>query len=193
MLALQSAEALVRSRLFEQAEKLATTDGLTGLLNRRSLDAELAARFAEAKRYGRSLSFVLLDVDHFKKVNDVHGHPAGDAVLRGVAAVVAAQARDTDRAARYGGEEMALLLPETDPKGARAIAERLRAAIANSAHPTESGSLQVTVSLGVSSISAAGSAEGRGAGIETAEQLLEAADKALYRAKQGGRNRVELG
>jgi diguanylate cyclase (GGDEF)-like protein len=184
MLALQSAEALVRSRLFEQAEKLATTDGLTGLLNRRSLDAELRARFAEAARYGRSLSFVLLDVDHFKKVNDVHGHPAGDAVLRGVAAVVAAQARDTDRAARYGGEEMALLLPETDPKGARAIAERLRAAIANAAHETESGSLQVTVSLGVSSIPSAG--------VETPEQLLEAADKALYRAKQGGRNRVEL-
>lgn len=185
MLALQAAEALVRSRLFEQAEKLATTDGLTGLLNRRSLDAELRARFAEAARYGRSLSFVLLDVDHFKKVNDVHGHPAGDAVLRGVAAVVAAQARDTDRAARYGGEEMALLLPETDPKGARAIAERLRAAIASSAHETERGALQVTVSLGVSSIPSAG--------IDTPEQLLEAADKALYRAKQGGRNRVELG
>ena len=185
MLALKSAEALVRARLFEQAEKLATTDGLTGLLNRRALDAELRARFAEAVRYGRSLSFVLLDVDHFKRVNDRHGHPAGDAVLRGVAAVVAAQARDTDRAARYGGEEMALLLPETNPKGAQVIAERLRAAIAGAAHETESGRLQVTVSLGVSSIP--------GAGIETPEQLLEAADKALYRAKQGGRNRVDLG
>jgi two-component system, cell cycle response regulator len=183
MLALQAAEALVRARLFEQAERLATTDGLTGLYNRRSLDTELRARFAEAQRYRRALSFVLLDVDHFKKVNDVHGHPAGDAVLKGVAAIVAAQARDTDRAARYGGEEMALLLPETEPAGARVIAERLRQAIEEASHETESGGLRVTVSLGVSSIPAAG--------IETPEQLLEAADQALYRAKQGGRNRVE--
>ena len=183
MLALQAAEALLRARLFEQAERLATTDGLTGLSNRRSLDAQLRERFAEAARYQRCLSFVLIDVDHFKKVNDGHGHPAGDTVLRGVAAIVAAQARETDRAARYGGEEMALLLPETGPAGARVIAERLRAAIEQSSHETESGSLRVTVSLGVATFPSAG--------LETPEQLLEAADQALYRAKQGGRNRVE--
>ena len=183
MLALQAAEALLRARLFEQAERLATTDGLTGLSNRRSLDVQLRERFAEASRYRRCLSFVLIDVDHFKKVNDGHGHPAGDTVLRGVAAIVAAQARETDRAARYGGEEMALLLPETDLAGARVIAERLRAAIEASSHQTEGGPLRVTVSLGVATFPSAG--------LETPEQLLEAADQALYRAKQGGRNRVE--
>jgi diguanylate cyclase (GGDEF)-like protein len=187
LLAMQVAQALVRARLFETAERLATTDGLTGLLNRRSLDEQLRARFAEASRYGRSLAFVLIDVDHFKKVNDTHGHPAGDAVLRGVAAVVAAQARETDRAARYGGEEMALLLPETDLAGALVIAERLRAAVEQSSHQTGSAELRVTVSVGVSALVAGGpSAAGP-------EQLLEAADQALYRAKQGGRNRVEAG
>jgi diguanylate cyclase (GGDEF)-like protein len=183
MLALQAAEALLRARLYEQAERLATTDGLTGLFNRRALDEHLSARFAEAVRYQRPLSFVLLDIDHFKKVNDNHGHPAGDAVLRGVAEVLAGQARATDRAARYGGEEMALLLPETDLAGALVIAERARAAVERASHDTESGALSVTASFGVSSVPAAG--------IGTPAQLLEAADQALYRAKQGGRNRVE--
>src|SRR5262249_61681355 len=83
MLSLQSAAAVVRTRLYEQAERLATTDGLTGLLNRRTFGTQLAARVREAQRYRRPLSLLLLDVDHFKKVNDTHGHPAGDAVLRG--------------------------------------------------------------------------------------------------------------
>src|SRR5207237_8526449 len=126
MLALQAAEALVRTRLYEQTERLATTDGLTGLLNRRTFSAMLEKRLREAQRYRRPLSLLLLDIDHFKKVNDTHGHPAGDAVLRGVARPAQKAARDTDVAARYGGEEMALILPETDARGALAIAERLR-------------------------------------------------------------------
>ena len=185
MLALQAAEALVRTRLFEQAEKLATTDGLTGLLNRRSLNAQLAARLREAQRYQRPLAFLLLDVDHFKKVNDTHGHPAGDAVLKGVARVAQKQARETDLVARYGGEEMALVLPETDLRGALAIAERVRAACAAQPHPTEQGPVKVTLSVGVSVW-----LPGMPAGL-TPEQLLESADRALYRAKQGGRDRVE--
>jgi diguanylate cyclase (GGDEF)-like protein len=180
MLALQAAEALVRARLFEETERMATTDGLTGILNRRAMDDLLAARFAEAVRYKRPLAFLLFDVDHFKKVNDVHGHPAGDAVLRGVAQVAASQARDSDRVARYGGEEMALILPETDLAGAMVIAERIRVAVAAAEHATEGGALKVTVSAGVSVV---------GPGIEKAEQLIEAADQALYRAKQSGRNR----
>src|SRR5207237_138956 len=123
MLALQAAEALVRTRLYEQAERLATTDGLTGLVNRRTFNAQLVARLREAHRYRRQLSLLLLDVDHFKKVNDSYGHPAGDAVLRGVAAVASRQARETDLMARSGGEEMARVLPETDAAGARALQE----------------------------------------------------------------------
>ena len=181
MLALQAAEALVRTRLYEQAERLATTDGLTGLLNRRTFNAQLHGRLREAQRYGRPLSLLLLDIDHFKKVNDSYGHPAGDAVLRSVAAMLAKQARETDIVARYGGEEMALILPETDGWGAHAIAERIRKAVAAAPHPTDQGALRVTVSAGLATWPGSGDA---------AEQLLDAADKALYRAKQGGRNRV---
>jgi len=180
MLALQAAEALVRARLFEETERMATTDGLTGLLNRRAMDDLLKTRFAEATRYKRPLAFVLFDVDHFKKVNDVHGHPAGDTVLRGVAQEAAGQARESDRVARYGGEEMALILPETDLTGAMAIAERIRIAVSNAEHATETGTLKVTVSAGVSILAP---------GIESPAQLIEAADQALYKAKQGGRNR----
>ena len=181
MLALQAAQAVVRTRLYEQSERLATTDGLTGLLNRRTFNAQLLGRLREAQRYNRPLSLLLLDIDHFKKVNDTHGHPAGDAVLRGVAQVAQTQARETDIVARYGGEEMVLILPETDARGAHAIAERLRKAVEAAAHPTERGSLRVTVSIGVSTWPGGG---------DGAEGLVESADKALYRAKQAGRNRV---
>jgi diguanylate cyclase (GGDEF)-like protein len=181
MLALQAAEALVRTRLFEQAERLATTDGLTGLLNRRTFNAQLQGRLREAQRYDRPLSLLLLDVDHFKKVNDTYGHPAGDAVLRGIAGLLQKQARETDIVARYGGEEMALILPETEAPGAQAIAERIRRAAAAVTHPSEQGAIQVTVSIGLATWPGPG---------ESAEAILEAADKALYRAKQGGRNRV---
>jgi diguanylate cyclase (GGDEF)-like protein len=181
MLALQAAEALVRTRLYEQAELLATTDGLTGLLNRRTFNAQLQGRLREAQRYNRPLSLLLLDVDHFKKVNDTYGHPAGDAVLRGIAALAQKQARETDIVARYGGEEMALILPETDGHGAHAIAERIRKAVAAASHPSERGAIQVTLSIGVATWPGQG---------DSAEAVLDAADKALYRAKQAGRNRV---
>lgn len=181
MLALQAAEALVRARLFEETARMATTDGLTGLLNRRALDEMLGTRFAEAVRYKRPLAFVLFDIDHFKKVNDQHGHLAGDAVLRGVAQEAAAQARNIDRVARYGGEELALVLPETELAGAMVIAERIRSAVAASEHAIETGSIRVTVSAGVSVL---------GPGIDKLEQLVDLADQALYRAKQAGRNRV---
>jgi diguanylate cyclase (GGDEF)-like protein len=182
MLALQAAEALLRTRLYEQTERLATTDGLTGLLNRRTFNAQLHGRLREAQRYDRPLSLLLLDVDHFKKVNDSHGHPAGDAVLRGIARVAQKQARETDIVARYGGEEMALILPETDAPGAAAIAERIRKSVAATPHATEQGPIRVTVSIGLATWPGTGDA---------AEALLEAADKALYRAKRDGRNRVD--
>jgi diguanylate cyclase (GGDEF)-like protein len=151
-------------------------------LNRRTFNAQLTARLREAQRYRRPLSLLLLDVDHFKKVNDTYGHPAGDAVLRGVAQLAQQQARETDLVARYGGEEMALVLPETDARGALVIAERIRATVAAAQHPTEQGALKVTLSVGVATWPGAG---------EDAAGLIESADRALYRAKQGGRNRVE--
>jgi diguanylate cyclase (GGDEF)-like protein len=181
MLALQAAESLVRTQLYERTERLATTDGLTGLANRRAFNQALQTRLREAQRYKRPLS--LLDVDHFKKVNDAHGHPAGDAVLKGVAALAQKQARETDVVARYGGEEMALVLPETDAKGALVIAERIRAAVHAAQHATERGPVKVSISIGVATWPGGG---------ESPEELLEAADRALYRAKQGGRNRVEV-
>ncbi len=182
MLALQAAEALQRTRLYERAERLATTDGLTGLSNRRTFNEQLKSRLRQAERYRRPLSLLLLDIDHFKRVNDTHGHPAGDAVLRGVARLAQKQARDTDLCARYGGEELALILPETDAPGALVIAERIRAAMAAAQHFTESGAVRVTVSVGIATSAGGG---------DSPEALLEACDKALYRAKQGGRNRVE--
>jgi two-component system cell cycle response regulator len=181
MLALQAAEALVRTRLYAQAERLATTDGLTGLLNRRTFNAQLHGRLREAERYQRPLSLILIDVDHFKQVNDGYGHPAGDAVLRSVADLLTRQARETDIVARYGGEEMALILPETDARGALAIAERIRKSVGGAHHRSEQGNLRVTISAGISTWPGGG---------ESGEELLEAADKALYRAKQAGRNRV---
>ena len=153
-------------------------------MNRRTLNAQLLARLREAQRYQRPLAFLLLDVDHFKKVNDTWGHPAGDAVLKGVARTAQKQARETDLVARYGGEEMALVLPETDLRGALAIAERVRAACAAQQHGTGQGAIKVTVSVGVS-------AWQPGAAAMTPEELLENADRALYRAKPGGRTRVE--
>jgi diguanylate cyclase (GGDEF)-like protein len=185
MLASQTAQALERASLYEQTERLATTDGLTGLVNRRRFNELLDQRLREAARYQRPLSLLLLDIDHFKKVNDTHGHPAGDAVLRGVAKLLHKSARETDVAARYGGEEMALILPETDARGALAIAERLRKLVEQARHPTEQGALKVTVSIGISTA---------GVNSQSAEnpaELLEEADRALYRAKHGGRNRVE--
>ena len=181
MLSLQAAEALIRTQLFERTEKLATTDGLTGLFNRRTFNQLLEQRVREAQRYNRPVSLLLLDVDHFKKVNDTYGHPAGDAVLRGVARLAQKAARDTDLVARYGGEEMALILPETDLKGALVMAERIRAAVQAGKHATDQGNLQVTLSVGVSTWPQGG---------QSPEELLESADKALYRAKQAGRNRV---
>jgi diguanylate cyclase (GGDEF)-like protein len=163
-----------------QLEELSRTDPLTGLLNRRALDDEIATRFAHARRYQRPLSVVMLDVDHFKKVNDTFGHPAGDRVLQGVGEVLRRCSRQTDFIARYGGEEFVVLLPETPPLEALQFAEKIRAEVA----ATPLSPARVTVSLGVASYPHSY--------FDTPEELLAAADQALYRAKQEGRNRVEL-
>jgi len=181
VIAMQAAGALLRARLFEQTERLATSDGLTGLANHRTFQARLDEQLALAHRYGKPLSVVLIDVDHFKAVNDTYGHPVGDVVLQGAARILAKEARGTDLVARYGGEEFAVVMPETDLDGARVIAERIRARVSEATFPTELGPLRITVSLGVASFPACG---------RTKARLVEAADACLYQAKRGGRNRT---
>ncbi len=159
------------------------TDPLTGLYNRRYLEARLAEEVARARRHPMPLACMFLDVDHFKAVNDRHGHAAGDAVLRCLAERMTELLRASDVAVRYGGEEFALLLPQTAVAEAAVLAERLRAHLA--ARPVEVAGVdvpvEVTVSIGVAELAA--DEDGTG--------LLDGADRALYRAKAGGRNRVE--
>jgi len=180
VMAMQAADALLRARLFEQTERLATSDGLTGLMNHRTFQARLDEHLAAARRYGKRLALVLCDVDHFKAVNDTYGHPVGDQVLQGVARVLAREARGTDLVARYGGEEFALIMPETEGAGALVIAERIRTRLSETAFPSELGPLRVTLSLGI----AVFPDDGRGKA-----RLVEVADACLYHAKRHGRNR----
>lgn len=160
------------ARLHEEAKALALHDPLTGLANRRLMSIELDAMVARAKRGGKPVAAIMLDIDHFKKFNDTHGHPAGDALLAQVAAIAAKEIREADLAARYGGEEFLALLPDSDQQEASAVAERIRRAVEENT--------PVTVSLGV--------AVSRG---EMAEELIKRADSALYLAKNNGRNKVE--
>lgn len=156
---------------------LAITDGLTGLNNHRHFQEQLEREFERAARRCAPLSLVLLDVDHFKGYNDRHGHPAGDHILHIVAKILTGHARAVDFVARYGGEEFAVLLPATDARGARQVAERLRLAVAERAWPCQ----PVTVSLGVASLTPA---------LVHHSHLLDQADRALYRSKACGRNCV---
>jgi diguanylate cyclase (GGDEF)-like protein len=169
----------------EVLNDIATHDGLTGLLNHRGFMHCLKEEVERWRRYHHSCALLIVDLDHFKTVNDTWGHPAGDEVLRAVAARILREIRPTDRAARSGGEEFAILLPETGGAGALALAERVRAAFAASPITLTSGqAIDLTVSIGGAAFpDDAGDAEG----------LIAAADRALYAAKQAGRNRVCAG
>lgn len=176
----QLAVAIDRATLKEKAgefEQLSVTDPLTGLLNRRYIEARLAEEIKRSNRHGFPMSLMLLDVDHFKSYNDEFGHPAGDAALKLVATVIRDTLRGADVAARFGGEEFSILLPQTTGEEALAIAERLRHNIEVADFPHR----RVTSSIGIASCSAelCGSAD-----------LVSAADQALYEAKRQGRNRV---
>jgi two-component system cell cycle response regulator len=166
-------------------ETLSVTDVLTGLANRRRLMTRLEEEVARARRYKTPLSVVMIDIDHFKQVNDVHGHAMGDEVLRNIGAMLKAGVRTTDLAARYGGEELTLVLPHTDIPAATMVAENLREKFAEFEHRLDGITLKKTVSMGVTA------RDGQGE-VPSAEDLLKHADEALYRAKQGGRNRVEV-
>ncbi len=181
VLAIQAAQAVLRAQLFEQTERLATTDGLTALANRRTFQIRAGQTLAQARRYGRACAVLMTDIDHFKAVNDTYGHPAGDVVLKGVAQMLREQARDTDVVARYGGEEFAVVMPETDVRGAQVIAERLREAVAARVFHTELGPVRVTLSIGL----AASPEDGT-----EMDALVQLADQCLYQAKRSGRNRL---
>jgi len=166
------------------------TDGLTGLYNRRHLDARLREEITRAQRHGHTLGCLFIDADHFKRVNDTHGHAAGDQVLMVLAKRIREQLRGSDLAARYGGEEIAILLPETTPENACQLAERIRRGIAD--HPIELNDgtpLQVTVSIGVGAVRPGSTRDAK----QLAEELLAEADRRVYEAKQTGRNRVCCG
>ncbi len=179
VVSMHAAQSIDRARLFDQTERLATTDGLTGLTNHRSFQERLDAHLAQAQRYGKRVSLLLCDIDHFKSVNDTYGHPAGDAVLRGVARTLGKEARNTDVVARYGGEEFAIVMPETDAAGAMVIAERIREKVGQLVFDTEQGPLRVTMSLGVATFPEDGKQKAA---------LVERADGCLYHAKRHGRN-----
>lgn len=166
-----------------QLAALALTDPLTGLFNRREFMHRMTTELERATRYGHPMVLLLLDLDHFKRVNDNFGHPAGDLLLQNLAQVLRQQLRQGDLVARYGGEEFVALLPETTREAALATAERIRQAVAELVLPVAEAALRVTVSIGCAEL-AATTTQG--------EALFAAADRALYRAKAEGRNRVCL-
>ena len=167
-----------------ELERLASTDPLTLLANRRQFFVRLEAEIKRAHRHGESLALVMLDLDHFKAVNDAHGHGVGDQVLKAVGAMLSSCVREWDMAARLGGEEFALILPTTDREGAREVAERVRMRILELRCQTADGAVvTVSASCGGAILNDT---------VTTSDQLLVAADNALYRAKERGRDRVSM-
>jgi diguanylate cyclase (GGDEF)-like protein/PAS domain S-box-containing protein len=182
--AVQAGLALDNARLYAEQQRLAITDELTRIHNRRHL-FELGEReFRRARRFGHVLSVIMLDIDHFKQVNDTYGHAVGDQVLLVLAERCRKNIRDVDVLGRYGGEEFAIILPETGLPAACEAAERLRQCVAQTRIPTNAGPLGITISLGVAALTES---------IRDLPSLLDRADAAMYAAKQAGRNRVSVG
>jgi diguanylate cyclase (GGDEF)-like protein len=165
--------AIENARLYEETRRLTLRDTLTGLGNRRLMELVLDRDLPNVRRYGRALSLVMLDVDHFKRYNDEHGHLAGDRLLAEIGAILQRETRENDLPVRYGGEEFLVILPETDLAGAKHLAERLRRAVA--------AATPVTISLGVAQATPTRNDR---------PTLIQIADDALYRAKASGRDRV---
>jgi two-component system cell cycle response regulator len=171
----------VEAQYHEEIYRLMTLDGLTQLHNRRFFQEALDREFARSRRYHHPFCLVLFDIDHFKRINDTHGHLAGDDVLRRVAGLVSTKVRTNDLVARVGGEEFALILPEADRMGGVALAEKLRKMIANERFEHEGAAIPVTISLGVADFNA---------DFASSAELYKAADDRLYDAKRSGRNLV---
>ena len=168
--------------MYSQTRYLSVTDPLTGLYNRRHFEDNLEREFLRASRYNNELSFAIIDIDFFKKVNDTYGHSAGDYVLKEVAYLILQNLRKTDMVFRYGGEEFTIIITETPIERAVVPLERLRKAVEEYPFNHNGQKIQVTISVGVSEVSKK---------IETVNQLFEDADKALYKAKENGRNQIQ--
>jgi diguanylate cyclase (GGDEF)-like protein len=170
--------------LHSELTRLATTDGLTGLYNHRMFQERLTEEIMRAKRYKRKLFILMIDIDHFKKFNDTYGHQTGDEVLKTVARIIKDNTRSIDFSARYGGEEFVIILPDTDCKNALTVAERLRKAVENFPFILKDGTkTNITISIGISCYPEDSTEK---------DDLIKKADKALYHAKQTGRNRTVL-
>ena len=171
--------------LYEQTKKLSVTDGLTGISNRPNMEQVLRSEFERSMRYGAPLAVVLLDVDHFKVVNDTYGHQKGDEILVAFASLLKKFCRANDTAARYGGEEFLMILPQSNAQGAFKIAERVREELMKLNFTGNESNFSVTTSCGVAELDRDD--------MKNADQLISAADHALYEAKNGGRNKTIIG
>jgi diguanylate cyclase (GGDEF)-like protein len=188
VLASHMAVSLSNARMLRRLEELATMDGLTGLLNKRAMLEVADQKITAAKRFHRHLSVLVVDIDHFKRVNDTHGHDVGDVVIKGLGEILRRAKRNTDAVARFGGEEFVIICEETDARGAMLLAERVREELGRTTfHPQgkldqggSSLSLSVTCSVGVATYPDAGASW---------DELFKAADEALYVSKRSGRDR----
>jgi diguanylate cyclase (GGDEF)-like protein len=180
-LAAHAVTALENARLHQIVKRQALLDALTNMPNRRQCETALATELSQAKRFGASVAFVLADLDEFKSVNDQYGHPAGDRVLREFADILRESVREADLAARWGGEEFALVLPSTDAMGAAVLVERIRSALEHRTIVVDGHAIGITASFGVSVFPQE----------PTSTRLIASADEALYLAKRRGKNRIE--
>ena len=167
----------------EQLQKMSRTDGLTGLYNRRYWEEQCENEYKRAKRSGGNSSLMILDIDHFKRINDNYGHPAGDQVIKTMARIISTAIRETDIAGRYGGEEFTVILPDTDSKQAMSVAERIRKLAEHLPVEYEGQTITFTVSLGVAKLDASYTSH---------SVWIDRADKGLYEAKETGRNKAVL-
>ena len=183
VLASHLAVSLSNARMVQKLETMATTDGLTGLFNKRAMLDAAVQKVAAAARFGRRLSVLIADLDHFKKVNDTYGHDVGDLVISGLGEILRRQKRATDIVARFGGEEFVVLCEQTDEKGAMLLGDRIREELSKTTFRTPKGVLNVTASIGISTFPEAGN---------DWETIFKAADDALYVSKRSGRDRCTV-